>query len=53
MNLDTTKHKPVVGATDVVDRHDMGMVEAGDDSRFGQVSLDILGAGNPLGAWAL
>ena len=33
----------IVGAPHVVNRHDMGMVEAGNDAGFVQVSLDILG----------
>jgi hypothetical protein len=29
----------------------MGMVEAGEDTGFIQVSLDVLGLGDTLGAW--
>ena len=43
----------VVGATHVINRHDMGMVETRNDSRFGQVCLDILRARDSLGAWDL
>ena len=35
--------QPVVGTPHVVNRHDMGMVETGNDAGFLQVSLDILG----------
>ena len=40
----------VVGATHVMNRHDMGMVEVGDDAGFGQVCLDILGPRDSFGA---
>ena len=39
----------VVGAADVVDRDDVGVVELGEDLGLGQVGLDVLGAGDPLG----
>ena len=39
----------VVGATHVVDRHDVGMVQAGEDAGFVQVRLDILGVGDSFG----
>ena len=40
----------VVGAPHVINRHDVGMVEAGDDAGFVQVCLDILGARHSLGS---
>ena len=41
----------IVRATHVIDRHDMGMVQAGKDAGFVQVSLDILGMGDSFRAW--
>ena len=35
-----------IGAADVVHRHDMWMVEAGDGAGFGQIVVGILGAGH-------
>ena len=33
---------------DIVDRHDVGMVQLGEDSGFVEKGLDILGVGDPL-----
>ena len=41
--------QPIVGSTHVVDWDDMGMVEAGEDASFVQVSVDILGPRDSLG----
>ncbi len=40
--------EPIFRATHVMDRHDMRMIQPGEDSSFGQISLDILGASDPL-----
>ena len=40
--------KTVVGASHVVDRHNMRMIETRKDAGFVQVCLDIFGARNPL-----
>ena len=39
----------VVGPADVVDRDDVRVVEPGQGAGLGQVGLDVLGAGDPLG----
>ena len=39
----------VVGPAHVVDRDDVRVVEPGEDPGLGQVGLDVLGAGDPLG----
>ncbi len=52
-SLDELGHdeaQTVVGASHVVDRNDMGMVETRNDAGFVQVSLDILRARDSLGA---
>ena len=38
----------VVGPPDVVDRNDVGMVQSGEDPGLGEVSFDVLGAGDSL-----
>jgi hypothetical protein len=43
----------VFRATHIEDRHDMGMVQLGQDSGFTEKRFDILGAGDSFGVWDL
>ena len=42
----------VLGTPHVVDRDDARVVEPGDGAGLGQIRLDVLGAGDPLGVGA-
>ena len=43
----------VLRATHVMDRHDVGMVQFGEDAGFVQKRLDILGVGDSFRVWHL
>ena len=43
----------VFRATHVIDRHDVGMVQLGEDSGFNEKRLDILGASDSFRVWHL
>ena len=46
MYFETTKQGQSVGAADVVDGHDVRVVEVGDGAGFGQIGLGVFGPGN-------
>ena len=51
--LDELRHdetESVVGASNVINRHDLGMVQTGEDASFVQVCLHILGLRVSFGA---
>ena len=43
----------VFRATHIEDRHDVGMVQLGEDSGFNEKRFDILGVGDSFGVWHL
>ncbi len=49
MYFETTKQGNLVGAADIVDRHDVRVVEVGDGAGFGQIGFGVFGASHQLG----
>ena len=49
MYFETTKQGQSLGAADIVDRHDVRVIEAGDGAGFGQVGFGVFGPGDAVG----